>query len=105
MRVEFATTNLEPAEKHKTSRAGQTETTASQTNASDEAAMVAEDRAQLSFDQAHVQSLQAHALAAPEIRQAKVEALGQAIASGQYSVDAAKIAAAMTAEYDSERIR
>jgi flagellar biosynthesis anti-sigma factor FlgM len=45
-----------------------------------------------------VQSLEAQVLAQPEIRQAKVQSLQQAIASGEYSVSAGQIAAAMASD-------
>ena len=63
------------------------------------------DRTQFSFDQSRVRSLASQALATPEIREAKVSALGQAIASGGYSVEPGKVAEAMTAELAGAGIR
>lgn len=55
------------------------------------------DRAQFSYDQTRIRSLTEQALSAPEIRQAKVSSLAQSIGSGQYSVDAGKVASAIAA--------
>jgi flagellar biosynthesis anti-sigma factor FlgM len=54
-----------------------------------------EDTASLSFDRASVGSLVSQALASPEVRQDKVDALRQAISSGEYKVEPDKIADAM----------
>jgi negative regulator of flagellin synthesis FlgM len=51
-----------------------------------------EDKASLSVDTLSVSSLAAKAMAAPEVRQDKVEALRQAIQSGDYKVEPEKIA-------------
>lgn len=108
MRVDLTTGGLQQPENSKPGRAGQSGTAANQSSASagaSAAASTAVDRAQFSFDQARIQSLAAQALAAPEIRQAKVAALGQAIGNGEYSVDAAKVADAMTAELSGASFR
>jgi len=57
-----------------------------------------EDRATLSAGKANVETLATQALNSPEIRQDKIEALRQAIASGQYKVDPGAIAEAMIRE-------
>lgn len=57
------------------------------------------DQARFSFDQARVQSLEAQVLAQPEIREAKVQSLRQAIGNGEYSVSAGQIADAMVSEF------
>jgi len=54
-----------------------------------------EDTASLSFDRASVGSLVSQALSSTEIRQDKVDALRQAINSGEYKVEPGKIADAM----------
>ena len=54
-----------------------------------------EDKASLSVDALNVSSLEAQALAAPQIRQDKVEALRQAIQNGEYKVEPDKIARAI----------
>jgi len=54
-----------------------------------------EDRATLSAGKANVETLATQVLNSPEIRQDKVEALRQAITSGQYKVDPGAIAEAM----------
>jgi len=53
------------------------------------------DQTRFSFDQTRVQSLQAQVLAQPEIREAKVNSLRQAINSGEYSVPASRLADAL----------
>jgi len=57
-----------------------------------------EDKATLSTDKASVDALAAQALSSPEIRQDKVEALRQAIQSGQYKIDVDGIAEAVIRE-------
>ncbi|HVM94657.1 MAG TPA: flagellar biosynthesis anti-sigma factor FlgM [Terriglobales bacterium] len=59
------------------------------------------DRAQFSFDGGRIASLTAKALAAPEVREAKVASLAQSVASGQYTVDAGKVAGALVSAYSS----
>ena len=54
-----------------------------------------EDRTTLHTGSQSVQSLTSQALNSPEIRQDKVDALRQSISSGQYQLDASKIAGAM----------
>jgi len=102
MRVDLTTSGLEQPENSKLGRAGQSRaaTNQSSANASESAAV---DHTQFTFDGTRIQSLAAQALAAPEIRQAKVASLGQAIGNGEYSVDAGKVADAMTAEAESFR--
>jgi flagellar biosynthesis anti-sigma factor FlgM len=56
------------------------------------------DQTRLSFDQTRVQSLEAHVLAQPEIREAKVQSLRQAIGNGGYSVPASQVADALISE-------
>lgn len=57
-----------------------------------------EDHATLTSDSTFVGSLVSSALSSPEVRQDKVASLRQAISSGQYEVDPAKIAASMVGE-------
>jgi flagellar biosynthesis anti-sigma factor FlgM len=47
-----------------------------------------------------VQSLEAHVLAQPEIREAKVQSLQQAIGNGEYSVPVSQVADALISELD-----
>ena len=54
-----------------------------------------EDKATLTAGKANIEPLATQALNSPEIRQDKVEALRQAITSGQYKVDPGAIAEAM----------
>jgi flagellar biosynthesis anti-sigma factor FlgM len=56
------------------------------------------DTATLSTDKASVEALTAKALTSPEIRQEKVDALRQAIKSGQYNLGPDDIAEAMIRE-------
>jgi len=56
------------------------------------------DQVHFSFDPARVQSLQAQALAQPDVREAKVAGLQQAIAKGEYAVSASQVADAMVAD-------
>jgi negative regulator of flagellin synthesis FlgM len=56
---------------------------------------VPEDKASFSSDNLDLPSLEAQALALPEIRQDKVDALRQAIQNGNYKVEPDKIAQAM----------
>jgi flagellar biosynthesis anti-sigma factor FlgM len=54
-----------------------------------------EDTASLSVDTLSISSLEAQALATPEVRQDKVDALRQSIQNGQYQVDPEQIAQAI----------
>jgi flagellar biosynthesis anti-sigma factor FlgM len=54
-----------------------------------------EDKASLSTDSLSVSSLEAQALALPDVRQEKVEALRNAIQNGQYKAEPEKIAHAI----------
>jgi len=105
MRVDFTNFGLEPPDKGKASRPGQT-STASAPAANDNATVsTGADRARFTFDQTRVQALDVHALRAPEVRQAKVEPLQQAVANGSYTVDSGKVAEAMLAEAANGRTR
>src|SRR5947209_4514842 len=53
------------------------------------------DQTSFSFDRTRVNSLQAEALAQPEVRAAKVQALQQAISKGLYAVSPSQLATAM----------
>jgi negative regulator of flagellin synthesis FlgM len=54
-----------------------------------------EDKATFSSDSLDLPTLEAQALALPEVRQDKVDALRQAIQNGDYKVDPEKIAQAI----------
>jgi negative regulator of flagellin synthesis FlgM len=58
-----------------------------------------EDRATLTSDSTSVGALVNTALSWPEIRQDKVDALRQAVSSGQYELDPGKIAASMVDDH------
>jgi flagellar biosynthesis anti-sigma factor FlgM len=55
----------------------------------------AEDRTTLAFDHTNISALVSQAVASPEVRQDKVDALRQAISSGEYKVDPGQVANAM----------
>ena len=57
-----------------------------------------EDRATLTSDSTSIGSLVSTALNFPAVRQDKVDSLRQAVSSGQYQLDPAKIAASMVDE-------
>ncbi|MFZ0798285.1 MAG: flagellar biosynthesis anti-sigma factor FlgM [Terriglobales bacterium] len=106
MRVDLTTFGVEPPDKGKTGRTGQTggpvsgatssTTGGAPSNASSGTSGL--DQARFSFDQTRVQSLKAQVLAQPEIREAKVRSLRQAIGNGEYSVPAGQVADAMVSE-------
>ncbi|MGA7560800.1 MAG: flagellar biosynthesis anti-sigma factor FlgM [Terriglobales bacterium] len=105
MRVDFTTFGAEPPEQSKPDRAAQTnaaKTSAAKTGASgassSSSSASAVDQARFSFDPARVQSLATQVLAQPEIRQAKVDALQQAIGNGEYSVPASQVADAIVSD-------
>jgi len=94
MRVDLRSYGLEPPDKSKAGRAGQAPSSA----ASPGNAGAGVDQAQFTFDQTRVQALEAQALAQPEIREPKVEALRQAIGKNEYAVSDRQIADAMVTE-------
>jgi flagellar biosynthesis anti-sigma factor FlgM len=99
MRVDFTTFGVEPPENSKTGGAGPAGNSgrgATSSTAGSSTAGV--DQTRFSFDPARIQSLQAQVLAQPEIRDAKVRSLQQAIGSGEYSVPASHVAAALINE-------
>ena len=57
-----------------------------------------EDKATLSFGQDNIGALTTQAMSTSDVRQEKVAALSQAISSGQYKVEPAKVAEAMLQE-------
>jgi len=103
MRIDLTSGGLQGPETSQTGRAGQAANQSSGaggTSANPGAGTATgEDRVQFSSAQTRVAALTAQALGAPEVRQAKVDALGQAIGNGEYAVDAGKVADAMAAEY------
>lgn len=91
MRVDLRTYGLGPPEDKKTERA-----TTSRATAEHSAEGV--DKARFSFDQARVHALEKDVLAQPEVRQAQVDLLRQAIGKGEYAVSEGQVAAAMIAD-------
>ena len=59
-----------------------------------------EDRTTFHTDSTSVQALTSQAMNSPEIRQAKVDALTQAVNSGEYQLDATKTAGAILEDGD-----
>jgi len=113
MRVDFKTFGTEPREQVMTGRGGQTGaaktgggSTSSSTsinptiNAPNTASGL--DQIRLSFDETRVRSLAAQVLAQPEIRQAKVDALQQAIGNGEYSVVPSQVASSLVSDLGGE---
>lgn len=72
---------------------GQTATAAASAIAADPE--VGEDKTTLSSDSTSIQTLTTKAMESSEVRQDKIEALRQAIKSGQYKIEPDKIAEAM----------
>jgi flagellar biosynthesis anti-sigma factor FlgM len=107
MRVDFTNLGVEQPERKQTGRVGQSGTAPAATSANEGATSTAQsvDRARFSFDQAKVHALEAKALAAPEVRQEKVEPLQQAVSNGSYAVDSGRVAEAIAAEHTSGRVR
>jgi flagellar biosynthesis anti-sigma factor FlgM len=100
MRVDYTTFGTEPPDNSKTGRAGHTEageTAAS--NSLNDSNISGVDQANFSSAQRQVQTLQAQVLAQPEVREAKVQSLQQAISNGNYSVSAGQIADAVVSEF------
>jgi len=101
MRIDFTTFGVDPPDKGNTSRTGeaaQSGKAASRTGSSPANNAAVPDQTRFSFDQAQVQSLQAQVLAQPEIREAKVKSLRQAIDNGEYTVPPGLVADALVNE-------
>jgi|SRR5271170_2903007 len=109
MRVDFTSSGVESPETRKTGQAWQAEASgteasggAGSASASAPASTLGLDQASFSFDQTRVQSLAVQALAQPEVRQAKVQALQQALSGGEYSVSPGQVADALVGDVGSE---
>jgi flagellar biosynthesis anti-sigma factor FlgM len=102
MRVDFTIVGASAPERGRMRRTGQAEVswTEARRGASGSASGVTLrlDQTRFSFDQAGVRSLEAQVLAQPEIRDAKVQSLQQAIRSGEYSVPISQVADAVSGE-------
>ncbi len=102
MKVDFTRFGIESPDNGTTGRAAQAGTSgtaASSTSGSTSGRASGLDQTRFSFDQTRVQSLAAQALAQPEIRQAKVQALQHAIGSGQYSISPSQVADALVNDW------
>lgn len=93
MRIDLTNLAPQPPEQSKPGRAGQTDTSASASST------LAQDKASFSSDQAQVQTLTAQVLAQPDVREAKVQSLQQAISNDEYSIPASQIADALVSEF------
>jgi flagellar biosynthesis anti-sigma factor FlgM len=100
MKVGPNTHALEPSDREKTGPASPAPASDVHVN---EAAGV--DKPRFSCDQKRLQSLEAQAMAQPEVREQKVEALRQAIGKGEYAVSNVQVADAMIAELGGENRR
>ena len=99
MRVDFTAVGAEAPENGKTGRAGQTGASGTEASRGDTSDVTSNlDQARFSFDRTQVQSLEAQVLAQPEIREAKVQSLQQAIGNGEYSVPTSHVADALAGE-------
>ncbi|HTR26006.1 MAG TPA: flagellar biosynthesis anti-sigma factor FlgM [Terriglobales bacterium] len=96
MRIHLTNSALQQVASAPTSRGSQPKTAQDSDTAVSTATA---DRAQFSFDGGHIMSLTARVLAAPEIREEKVASLAAALKSGQYTVDAGKVAGALVSAY------
>lgn len=102
MRIDLTTFGVEPPDQGKTGRAGQGTNSggvpASTSNSAASSSTAGLDQTRFSFDPTRVRSLQAQVLAQPEIREAKVQSLQQAIDNGEYSVTSGQVADALVGE-------
>lgn len=99
MRVDLSSINSEALESSKSGRAAQSLSSLGPAASSPAAGNVSSDLANFSFDEVRVQSLTAQALAQPEVRDAKVQALQQAIHKDQYTVSPGQVADALAREF------
>lgn len=100
MRVDYTTFGTEPPDNSKPGRAGQTEAAGTAVSSSSDSNTPGVDQANFSSAQTQVQTLQAQVLAQPEVREAKVQSLQQAIGNGNYSVSPGQIADALVSEFN-----
>ncbi len=99
MRVVLNSINSEALESSKSSRAAQSLSSLGPRATAPAGGNSSSDQASFSFDQIRVQSLTAQALAQPEVREAKVQSLRQAIHQDQYSVSPGQIAEALARDF------
>jgi len=97
MRIDQATLGVQPPENSKTGRAVPTGA-AGIAAGSVSGSASGTDQTQFSFDPARVEALTTQALAQPEIRGARVQALQQAIGNGEYSVSPRQVADALAGD-------
>jgi len=97
MRVDLTTSGAGQTDHASTPRTGRGAATAQTSGQAEDPGST--DWAQFSFDQLRIRSLTAQALSSPEVRQAKVSSLAEAIGRGQYTVDAGKVADAIVSTY------
>jgi flagellar biosynthesis anti-sigma factor FlgM len=97
MRVDFTNFGVEPPENSKTGRSGQSGDSKNTASSSDSGASGI-DQATFSHEPAKVETLKAEVLSQPDIREAKVQSLQQAIGNGEYSVLPGQIAEAIASD-------
>jgi flagellar biosynthesis anti-sigma factor FlgM len=98
MRIDYTTLVPTPPEQSKAGRAGQAGNAATGA-AGTTIKPAAGDQASFSIDKTQVNSLADQVLAQPDIRQAKVQSLQQAINNDEYSIPASQIAEAFVSEF------
>ena len=91
MRVDLQTHGVEGPEKGKPRRAAKSSAAKAEPSAT-------VDQASLSFDRVRLHALASQAMAQPEVRGQKVEALRQAVGKGEYAVSDGQIADAIVAD-------
>jgi len=94
MKVDLTPSSLPPSDSTQVRKPA----TAEETRQAEQASTQDGDKVTLSLDSAAIASLQAKALSMPEIRSDKVQALREAISTGQYKVEPEKIAEAIVNE-------
>ena len=94
MRIDFNYTQREP-ERSSQSGASNASATAGAPKGAQTAPSVGEDQTQLSGTHLQVQALATQASQLPEIRQARVESLRQAVLGGQYRPEPEQVAGAL----------
>ena len=94
MRVDLRAYGVDAPDKAKTDQAGK-----APGSATHESGAAGADQTRFSFDQARVKTLEAAAMAQPEVRQQKVDAIRQAVGKGEYAVSDTQIADAISADF------
>ena len=101
MRIDLTSSGPQQTENAGSQKTGQRGTDATEAHDTSQTGATG-DSTQFSFDQTRIHSLAVEALSAPEIRQATVSSLARSISTGEYSVDAAKVAGAIVSAYSGD---